>query len=409
MRSSTSRGFLQIQPIILLLISFAWIAAEIISRQSALIDFMVYWYAAENFFNGSSLYAQMISFSVSRSGDSYLLPYLYPPFFLIVILPFHLFELETAKVLWTFLMLVCFMSAALLVPYVNPIFKQQSQKQKEVHILISLCFLLVFKPIWISLLLGQPTGLLALLLVVAVYAVTIEAAHITVVLCCLLALFKMTPIYLMIIPLLWRQPRTLMVGIATFFICSLVTILIPGGATSVVEFFTVLPTVDLSQSHPSVLLNLSPISLLREPLHTRGLAWLATGISLIEMLLPILLILFLRRRKFAAIDAYEPGIIAIYSLSPIAWSHHLPLIGLALAILVQRSIAIYNNQKVYYLLAGIVYILLAYGSNLAKFGDSLALEQDCIRLLPNIGVVLLLLLICFKIRYGAPVYERKLS
>lgn len=384
-------------PFVWIAIVFSLLGALVIERQSALIDFMVYWGATERFISGGSLYREMVSFRVERTGDEFVLPYLYPPHFSLLLMVLSTLGLEQARLVWTAVMIGSYILTAGLMARFLTCGRAWTALSFDIVLLLLCLFLLVFRPVWYGLLVGQPTGLLCLLLVMVLSALQRKADLQAGILIALMGFLKITPFALMIIPLLWGNLRVLAAGMVTSVILMLFLLVLPGGAQSMLEFFSVLPHLDLSSSVPPLDISISPLSLLKQPLNGTIFAPAGFAVALFLLTVPLLTIAWSSLKGLAMEESFVPAVIGTSCLSPIVWTHHLPLAAVALMIEWFSC----SRQQSYrigrFALCLSAFLLMTWGPFWARSIAHPVSGDNLVRLLPNTGLCLILISVWIRL------------
>ena len=352
---------------------FGALFALITVQRSELLDFRVYWHAAERLSAGETIYA-LLRFPGIVPGEERLLPYIYPPFialFLSFLLPLGF---DACAALWIALQFYAFA--------LTGIFLARIARLSLITVTLGM---ICFWPLWYSLLVGQPTGLLTLLLAVVSWClVERKSPPLRGVLYASMAAIKITPLFLLIIPVFRRQWRV--VGSALVALGSLVAALTlhPEGIVACRDFFSILPTLELERSQPPVTFSLSPLSLWSYPPRSELLRMLSGPLAGAVMLLPCVFTirLSLRPRSSLAL-AQASAIIAMVFLSPIVWIHHFPLLLVAAALYVGEEGLSPKALRHRGALALCTLTILAYGHTLPRV-LAIAREDalDLIRLIP---------------------------
>lgn len=382
--------YLVVQPLLWIGIVFAVLSALVIERQSPLIDFMVYWGATERFLSGGSLYREMVSFRVERTGAEFVLPYLYPPHFSLLVMAFSALGLTLARLVWITVMVLCYVAAAGVMTRFLTAGRRWTSLSSDAVLVLLCLFLLTFRPVWYGLLVGQPTALLFLLLVMVLSTLQRKADLQAGILIAVMGFLKITPFALMVIPLLWGNVRVVGVGIATSIFLILLLLCVPGGAQSLQEFFFVLPNLDLSSSTPPLDVSISPLSLLRQPLSGTRFAQAGFAVAIFLLTVPALSVVWRRFKGRDVTDSFVPAVVGISCISPIVWTHHLPLAAVALLIECFSSV---RNQPLRWIRCTLclgAYVLMSWGPLLASSIIGPVAAPDLVRLLPNIGLCLVL-------------------
>jgi len=152
----------------------------------------------------------------------------------------------------------------------------------------------------------------------------------------------------------------------------------------------VLPNLDLSSSTPPLDVSISPLSLLRQPLSGTLLAQAGFAVAIFVLAVPALSVVWRRFKGRDVTDSFVSAVVGISCISPIVWTHHLPLAAVALLI---ESFSSFGNQPLRWIRCTLclgAYVLMSWGPLLASAIIGPVAAPDLVRLLPNIGLCLIL-------------------
>jgi len=285
------------------------------------VDFVTYYSAARVIKYGEKLYDNTVLLKIQRESglpeSEGPMPYLYPPLFAVLMLPFTFMNYTFAKNLWLFLNQAFLMGAL--------VFTWYSAKDKISCIeLIFLLFLLLnFAPIFSNLNLGQVSILIFLLVASSFYLFKKRKDFWTGVLLAFATMFKITP-GLLIVYFLWKKEyRVFFSALFSLIILFLLSIVLVGIETN--YFYITKILLPLARSripHPS---NQSYLGFF---LRLFSNSDFANTLSIAASLITLMLAGFCCRKKVDRSDfrfnlEFSLVITAIFLISRVTWEHHL--------------------------------------------------------------------------------------
>lgn len=191
-----------------------------------LIDFGVYYKAAKAILSGASPY-------LTKTG----IPFNYPPTSLFLLIPFSLFSLFSAQIIWTFFSTFCLgLSIYLSI-------KVLKLKLKTEGLLLLILLIILAFPVKWTLGMGQINHLILLLLVAAFYFFQKKKESLAGVCLGLAVVFKLIPIFLLVLFLIKRKWKVIFYSLLTILLVNLAVIGAFGGDLVGEYFFRILPSL----------------------------------------------------------------------------------------------------------------------------------------------------------------------
>jgi alpha-1,2-mannosyltransferase len=293
------------------------------------VDFRVYLTGADALLDGVPLYGD-----VGIQSAKLFLPFTYPPFAAVALIPFALVANPVALTVWFLLSLAALVGIAVMTATRLPALANRTATKRTVQQLAVLVFVLaaISEPISKNFILGQVN----LLIVVALMYDTLNRTRFTGYLTGIAAGFKVTPgifILFMLATRRWADAGRAIVGlVATLIIGALF------GVNQVVEYWTSV-LFDVSRVGDSE--RLSNVSLQGAIYRILGddsasrLIWLALAVIILSGGIVVATFWWNRSRLLAA------GIVGLTSvvISPVSWVHHwvwvVPVAGACAALAVR--------------------------------------------------------------------------
>jgi hypothetical protein len=307
-------------------------------------DFFQDWASARNYLEGFSIYEnhrlsveRYLGHSTNQDNGPTVVEIEYnahPPPSVFLALPFANIDYPDANLIWNIVSLAAFCLSIYLVAHHLSI----SFSIKAAVPFVTLC--LIFDPFRSQCSQGQ-LGFIILLLIIGAWSATKSGHSLWAGLFLGMAIaIKLFPAFLLLYYLFLRRWRTLIAGVATFILASLITLFFFGFQTYLIYFNTVLPTVErfrghwINQSLQGLWIKLFDPDTDRD--HVQALfrsPSLAKGTILILSLVVVVVLIWAIRsaRTEAEKDhAFGLAIVAMLLVSPITWNHYLVLLMLPL-------------------------------------------------------------------------------
>jgi len=200
-------------------------------------DFVNYFGGAQAAAHGTDIYAD---FKQSWGTESWVVAYIYPPFFALLLAPLTAFGLVAAARIWLLVVHLAFLVALALILRIHP---ELSRGGRRLFLLASFTFM----PVYLNLKFQQVATVWLLLLVATLWAVLRRRAGLAGIFIAAAASLKVSPIFL--IPLFARlgRWRVALLGGVTLVAVTVVSMLAAPGSW---QFFTVvLPRIGLGTAN----------------------------------------------------------------------------------------------------------------------------------------------------------------
>ncbi len=264
-----------------------------------LVDFLVYWQALNNFLAGKDVYQFFYSFPLDK------IPFNYPPSALLILLPFKIFPIKIAEIIW---LVLSFFSLWFSLWVVKILTKS---KISWPHFLLVLALFTQTFPVKFTLILGQVNLIVLGLFMAAIYLR--QKFFKQSIICLTLASgIKLFPLFSLAIFLIWKK-YVYVFGVLLIFIF---LNFLPGISLFKEYYFQVLPGLSQISDQPNF--------------YDQSVAALLTRLHLNPLISPIiffalfvLLLIKVKQKKFSFIEPFLM-ICALFSIfGPFSWQHHL--------------------------------------------------------------------------------------
>ena len=216
-----------------------WSVAQWVSLTPAALrfDFVNYFGGAQAAAHGTDIYAD---FKRSWGSEAWVVAYIYPPFFALLLAPLTSLGLVAAARIWLLVVQAAFLVALALILRIHP---ELSTSGRRLFLLAGFTFM----PVYLNLKFQQVATVWLLLLTAALWAALRRRSGLAGVFIAAAASLKVTPIFL--IPLFARlgRWRVALLGAVTLIVVTVVTMLAAPGSW---QFFTVvLPRIGLGTAN----------------------------------------------------------------------------------------------------------------------------------------------------------------
>jgi alpha-1,2-mannosyltransferase len=289
-------------------------------------DFVNYFGGAQAAAHGTDIYAD---FKQSWGTQSWVVAYIYPPFFALLLAPLTSLGLVAAARIWLLVVHAAFLVALALILRIHP---ELSRSGRRLFLLASFTFM----PVYLNLKFQQVATVWLLLLTAALWAVLRRRAGLAGIFIAAAASLKVSPIFL--IPLFARlgRWRVALVGGVTLVAVTVVSMLAAPGSW---QFFTVvLPRIGLGTANwdngsidglVSRIVELAPRLFGDATQTVAKVAIAATAVILISITL------WFARARGAQVWTLRLGVAALITslliVSSVTWQHHLVTLLLPIA------------------------------------------------------------------------------
>jgi alpha-1,2-mannosyltransferase len=300
-----------------------------------LADFVIYSQAAKTLLAGGNIYRDGYPTEIAP-GHTFLLPYLYPPFLAHVLSKFVSLPETTLKFVWNTIGFICVgTTVAVLVALTSPSWWRELSLPKRVA--ITGFFVICFEPLYHGVAYGQVTAIVLACLSLFVFNSIKGRDSIAGIALAIAIHIKVTPILLLLAPLLFGRWKTIAWCLSTTAVLAGVTILDLGSPRIFVDFFESLSQSLSNQGISENPFNFSLTHAILGPSGIPGNSLFAAGIQLGCIAASLLCILVIRAQKGPTyLRSIALIICTMVLVSPITWYHHFAWILIPLTVATMR-------------------------------------------------------------------------
>ena len=358
---------------------------------SDLLDFTIFWKAAEAFREGSFTYSLRFK-ARSFDGQSYILPYLYPPTLLALIAPLSLLAMEIARIIWVVLNFIAIGATTYLL--------LRATKRLPSWAIIGL--VACYQPLSQAVMLGQIDAFILLFLTIAIFRERLHLPQLSQpTLIALSAALKVTPGFLVLPHLLKRDWRWLLAMLLPLTLVSLLPLLFPTGTRVTLDFLSEVSAIALGTDLQSYDFNCSLIKLFSFLMPIEISAFLG---PIVVLSMGISLCFFIKGETEESRTRLLAALLCLsLLLSPIFWFQHLCWCLPGLFLLGERSFSEPEGQQKGDVQAFGIYCLIGMGSMLLYEVKQTAPELVWApQLIPTISCLAIILLLILEERRKMP-------
>ncbi|MBI5376452.1 MAG: DUF2029 domain-containing protein [Candidatus Schekmanbacteria bacterium] len=311
-----------------------------ITSETKYIDFPSYYGAAILLKKGLNIYlvdnyVSLFSNSNILPPEANIYPFVYPPFFTLLLIPLSIFNYNHAAIIWNFLNLL-FLLTGLVFLYKSI---EIERKYRTIFLVCLTLLVSIFQPIVACLWKGQVDILVFMLFSVFLYYLKKNRFYISSFAFACMALIKVYPLGFLIYFLVKRKWKILITFISILIVLLSITIALTGYNNNLLYLTKILPEFS-SGSYTNFKFNPFPLlenhsitSIFYKNLYSNNIKYVLPSkvkniITIINLLFWISVIIILNKRKDIAFAENEMSLILITILItlPILWSHFMVIL-----------------------------------------------------------------------------------